>query len=200
MNPFKVAAIFVIVWALATIAFVTFSDPIKDMAESTLLLNLDSGHGSGVHIGNGYIVTAAHVAVGNITAVDTNGREYKTELLFRNVNYDIALLKVNGDSLINAAFLDCGYYPVDTKIRTEGYPMGFGYQKTHGRISGGVRSNSGQWKESYIINGTILKGMSGGPAFLEDSNSFIGVNVGTYQGILGTVVPSPVVCKLMGRE
>src|SRR5689334_17646010 len=58
-----------------------------------------SGTGSGVAIGNRYILTAGHVATMNdkLTAKDSLGRTHNLTVLWVNTGKDVALLRLDDD-------------------------------------------------------------------------------------------------------
>jgi len=169
------------------------------------------GHGSGVNIGNGFVVTAGHVADGNKTVKlkTSDGRELDADVLWVNNTYDIALLRADG--LGGGSSLDCRTAKTGEQIQAAGNPMDLEFVSSFGRIAGDVRE-AGPWKEVLVTDITIVMGQSGGPVF-EPDGRVIGITVGvataTLQGGIigatpsltgfGLVVPSSTVCRLMGR-
>src|SRR5690554_3199096 len=64
---------------------------------SVMKLSADKGHGSAVHIGSGYILSAAHVVpdgVKEMTAKLDDDSEHTAEVLWTNAAHDIALLRL----------------------------------------------------------------------------------------------------------
>jgi hypothetical protein len=160
-----------------------------------------TGHGSATHIGDGLYVTAAHV-VKDVATVKINGVE--SAVLWANSTYDIAL--ISGPSQANVVPLACYDAAVGEVGDAHGNPLQFTDISTTLTVAGeaGTLSN---WKLAMPMDGTMAAGMSGGGWVI---NGFLaGVNVGvamapTPVGLpsffgISVVVPSSVVCDLMGR-
>lgn len=181
--------------------------PITDAAAVRILTK--DGVGSGVSIGNGFIVTAAHV-VGKDKAVKIklrDGAGSDGEVLWSNTAYDIAMVRIG--SRQQGAAIDCGAAHVGDDIVSVGNPLGIDFVTAFGRIAGDPREH-GPWKSVYVTDATTIMGMSGGPVFSVDGK-LIGITVGVaiapvvvdgtaYPSVtgFGFVVPSSVVCELMG--
>lgn len=169
------------------------------------------GHGSGTHIGSGYIVTAAHVVdtARSVVIKTDNGRKRYAQVLWVNKDYDLALLRT-GPHGIAAANLSCRALHVGDAIRADGNPLNIEFVSSSGRISGDARPTE-RHKSAYITDMTTVMGMSGGGVF-DKAGDLVGVTsavavaplkVGTgYVPSLtgfGMAVPSFEVCALMGR-
>ena len=167
-----------------------------------------NGHGSATNIGNGYFITAAHV-VGSDTIVDiktSSGATSQAEVIWSSTKYDVALMRSDIEG-VGVADLECRTPQRGESIRLSGNPINLEYIDTYGVVAGDAMFDIGPWSESIPINAAIAPGMSGGGAFDNDGD-LIGVNVGVMMmqvGMgggpvgLGYVVPSSVVCMLMGR-
>jgi S1-C subfamily serine protease len=179
-------------------------------AISTVLVSDVSGHGSGVHIGHGYIVTAAHVVEDNPTVqiTDSLGHKHTGTVLWSNKVYDIALVRIGDYSDVGSARLTCSHsIPVGTNVSAVGNPLSLENITTWGKISSDIRER-GPWKLSVVADMTIAPGMSGGPVF-DAVGEVVGIVVGVAimpndMGIVAPfavsyVVPSEAVCALMGR-
>lgn len=167
---------------------------------------LPAGHGSGVHIGNGYILTAEHVASkGEVTIKSDAGDIRPGTVLWSNADYDIALIRAKPDRL-GVADLNCADLAPGQAVIAFGNPTELEFISTNGRVAGTVRS-VGEWKVVFPVDMTILPGMSGGPV-LDTNGRVAGINVGvltapigfasSFTGI-GVAVPSSVVCELLAR-
>jgi S1-C subfamily serine protease len=180
--------------------------PITDAA--TVKVLVENGLGSGVSIGNGFIVTAAHV-VGDATGVkikERDGKETTADVLWASKTYDIALLR--SDAYIPAATLSCRTAHVGDTITAVGNPLGLEFISTFGKIAGEPREMLPAWKSAFVTDITVIMGNSGGPVF-DENGDLVGIAVGvlgvpgandskSYIG-LSMVVPSSVVCALLGR-
>lgn len=168
-----------------------------------------SGHGSGVHIGGGYVVTAAHV-IGDGTPVvrvkSMGGGEIVAEILWRNDAADIALLRsaLPDD---RRADLACRMPVVGEEVLAEGNPANLEFLTSWLKVSGRVEER-GRWRSAMVVNGTILQGMSGGPLF-DREGRVLGIVVGTLaMGSspfamaptgFGFAVPATEICRLLAR-
>lgn len=186
--------------------------PVKPVTDAaTVRIELPDGLGSGVAIGNGYIVSAAHV-VGKSKSVDIklrDGGKGSADVLWINEAYDIALLRTEIRTL--PAALSCIQAKVGAQISAVGNPLGMEFITAYGKIAGDARVMGDKWKSAYVTDMTTVMGASGGPVF-DDAGFLIGITVGvtsaplkTENGYIpslvgfGFVVPSTVVCELMGR-
>lgn len=178
------------------------------MAASDVRVISPQGHGSGVHIGDGYIVTAAHVvwADGQYTVKDTEGREVEAEILWKNGAYDIALLRVKQYETTGTSRISCKVPERGTEVLSKGNPFDIQFIETRGYIAGPVQ-NIGNWREAMIADLTLGPGMSGGPVFNRRSE-VVGINVGVRLDRRGlsssptgfsVIVPASAVCKLLAR-
>lgn len=180
---------------------VTFAASVK--------INVGGGHGSGVSIGEGYIVTAAHV-VGDAKVVSIKSTENKissADVLWANHQYDVALLRTT--ARIPAALLSCANVKAGDDIESIGNPLGVEFVSSYGKVAGGIRSTP-RVKSVFVTNSATVMGQSGGAIFhdgkivgitsmvmvapLKSGNSFVPSLVG-----FGFAVPSSIVCELMGR-
>ncbi|WP_164903167.1 S1 family peptidase [Rhizobium leguminosarum] len=184
--------------------------------DSVVMVNLADGHGSGVHIGNGLVVTAAHVADGTkpIKIKSSDGAEADAEVLWANKAYDVALLSTKG-KIPGSAEIDCRAPKLGDEIQAAGNPLNLEFVSSFGRIAGNVRK-ADPWREVVITDITTVMGVSGGPVFGKDGR-VVGIAVGvvpaplkiddgkggtTYAPSLtgfGTAVPGSVICMLLGR-
>lgn len=177
-------------------------------AKPVVKVKMGEGHGSGVHIGHGYIITAAHVvgkeAVAGILATD--GTERKAAILWANTVYDIALLRLEEFDGLADAKLAC-VTPIDGEpLIAEGNPSRMEFLALRGFVSGGARE-IGPWKIAIPVDLTLIGGMSGGPVY-DRAGHVVGITVGhlalpmgfTMSWVrLGMIVPGEVVCDLMAR-
>lgn len=191
-------------FAAPTVAAYTAPQPTE---AATVKVILKNGHGSGVHIGNGFVVTAAHVT-GDAATVELKTKDGKTrpaDVLWVNKAYDIALLRTSPETL-PAAHLDCRMAEAGTAIEAIGNPLSVEFVSAYGKIAGAPRAQ-GPWKSVFITDITTVQGQSGGPVF-GSSGYLVGITVGVmgvpmgFSASLvgyGFVVPSTEVCALLGR-
>lgn len=182
------------------------ASPMK--ATSVVKVLIDGGHGSGVHIGNGLILTAAHVVEGKtgIRLKNSFGDIQGAELLWTNKSRDVALLKVKRPDRLQASTLICAPLVPGQKITAEGSPGTAEFVRLRGEVAGAARK-SGPWLWAIPIDISGGPGISGGPIF-DEHGRIAGIYVGAYLvrvGMnatlmgLGLAVPSDVICELMAR-
>ena len=178
-------------------------------AGSTVKIERDGGHGSGVHIGHGLILTAAHVVDG-VESVDVKtdtGKTTKGDVVWISKDYDIALVSTEADHL-SASRLSCLPLEVGQNVMAKGNPGGLNFISSWGRISSGIEKR-GPWRSSIIVDISIAPGSSGGPLF-DDHHRVVGIVVGiALTSVVGApfpmgapvplsyVVPAMAVCRLM---
>lgn len=217
---YRYAALAVLAFAVIIVggvAVATPSAPPKAPSEyvtdaSVVYVDTATGHGSGVHIGDGYILTAGHVADGakNLQIKSAGGKFRPAEVLWINKEYDVALLRTDAAG-IGAATLACRYAHVGEDIRAIGNPLSLEFISSYGRISGEVRK-LGPWNAVLVTDLTTVMGQSGGPVF-DEGGALVGITVGVVSAPIptpfgpvftltgyGTIVPSKTVCDLMARS
>lgn len=202
-------ALFLVIAATSAAAYALRPPPALPATETaTVKIQVNDGHGSGVHIGDGFIVTAAHV-VGDAKEVQLKakgGALRKADVLWVNKANDIALLRTSSDGL-GIAKLGCHGVRVGDTIVAYGNPLKIEFVAAYGRIAGEPRE-TGPWKSVYVTDITTVMGQSGGGTFAENGD-LIGITVGVmaapigFSGSLvgyGYVVPSTAVCELLARK
>ena len=154
--------------------------------------------GSGVIFSeDGYIVTNTHIISGNklIKVKLHTGEEFDANLIGADVNADIAVLKINSNSLlkpINVSNSDD--LKIGDKVLAIGNPYGIGISVSSGIISATGRDYGNPYLELIQTDAAINPGNSGG-ALINENGNLIGINTkifsrtGAYQG-LGFAIPS----------
>jgi S1-C subfamily serine protease len=174
------------------------------MASAFLKVSDPMGHGSGVHIGNGYVLTAAHVVGLNktMTILDDEKRAMAGEVLWANAEYDIALLRLPGAAHVESAPLSCAKTYVGQPVKAYGNPQDLDFVFTFGLVNGEPRKWA-VWREVVPADLTVIPGQSGG-AVVDAQGSVVGITVGVMiwqYGLSGQgfFVPGSAICELMGR-
>lgn len=177
---------------------------VPDLASPHLKVIAGAGHGSGTHLGNGFILTASHVVDGGdkITVKSDAGTSYPAEVLWVNKGYDVALLYVGTPMTVGALDLDCAPHKAGERVTLYGNPMDLEFVYTHGWINGDQKQR-GPWRETLPLDMTIVMGQSGG-AVVGENGKVIGIGVGVmvaFQGLtgIGYMVPATSVCHLLGK-
>lgn len=195
----------------ATIAVERLAPSVPVTDASSVLIRRPNGLGSGFYIGNGIIVTAAHVVAGAKTvSIKTEaGRVSSAEVAAIDEKSDVAILRARGQFL--PAEMNCDTVPVGTEIVAYGNPRGMEFVAAFGRIAAAPREVDE--RQAYITDMTTVMGQSGGAVFAggkvigitsavmlaplraggsEDNPIYVPSLVG-----FGFVVPSSVACKMV---
>ncbi|MNL26855.1 Periplasmic pH-dependent serine endoprotease DegQ precursor [compost metagenome] len=172
----------------------------------------DMGHGSGTHIGGGYILTAAHVVEDDksMKIKTNNGLLRYAKVLWVNKDYDVALLRTSEQGM-KSAHLSCRALKEGALIRADGNPLNIEFVSSSGKISGSAR-DFGKPRSAYVTDMTTVMGMSGGGIF-DRNGDMVGivsavavapmkVGAGYVPSLtgFGMAIPSFEVCALMGRS
>lgn len=169
-----------------------------DLDSSVTIID-DGEQGSGVYIGEGRIVTAGHMVDDNdeaghfpswkhIQVLTAYGETIHATVVWYSKKYDIAMLKLdripNKIGFAAPALTDA---PVGTAIRVEGNPLGEHFVNTWGHIGGSSRTFS-DWLVVTPIDVQICRGNSGGPVYIDGTNTVVGIIVGQQLDPMGTMV------------
>ena len=149
-----------------------------------------SALGSGVIVDaeNGYLLTNNHVIemAEEITVTLTDRRVFQAELVGADPETDVALLKIDADSLTALPLADSGELQVGDYVVAIGNPFGLGQTVTAGIVSAVGRS--GLRIESYEdfiqTDAAINVGNSGG-ALINLKGELVGINTAIYAGRVG---------------
>ena len=148
--------------------------------------------GSGVIVDaeNGYLLTNHHVIdnAEQITVALTDRREFEAEVVGADPETDIALLKIEADSLTALPFADSNELQVGDYVVAIGNPFGLGQTITAGIVSAVGRS--GLRLESYEdfiqTDAAINVGNSGG-ALINLKGELVGINTAIFSGRGGNI-------------
>jgi S1-C subfamily serine protease len=174
---------------------------------STVKVELVQSHGSGVHIGDGLVLSAAHVASeGDVVKLKLDdGTTRDAKVVWASKASDIALLQTSPTGL-SASPLSCAPAIVGQPVTARGNPLVLEFVTTYGHIVGAPRQMQ-EWASVVPVDMVILPGMSGGPLF-NSAGEVVGINVavltvplGLSASItgLGMVVDAKHICSLLGR-
>lgn len=151
------------------------------------------GHGSATHVGNGYYLTAAHVIKDGHIPMITGG--IKTEIMWVNREYDIALLKADTPDTETIP-IDCRLPKIGESVSLHGNPRFLEDITTYGRVAGGDVPIE-KWRSLVTVDATAAGGMSGG-AILDGDRELVGVLVaGLRTEPFTFIVPASTICMLM---
>ncbi|MDP1694847.1 MAG: trypsin-like peptidase domain-containing protein [Candidatus Woesearchaeota archaeon] len=173
-----------------------FSAILEDVFPGVVNIATDQGRGSGAIItDDGHIVTNYHVIKDAqiIQVVDYNKRIYTAIPIGAHVQYDVAVLKING-SFNELQFADSSKVKVGERVVAVGNPAGLGFSVTEGIISQTERIISQQGPPMIQTDVPINPGNSGGP-LINTQGNIVGINrlkIAGYES-LGFAIPSNLV-------
>jgi serine protease Do len=183
-----------------------FANPPAPKAISTVLLSDDTGHGSGVHLGHGFILTAAHVVEDHseMEVTDSDGHKQIGKVLWANKTYDVALIRVDSAAALAASPLNCSAAPpkIGDEVVAIGNPLSIGTIRTYGRIAA-LAEERGPFATAIMVDLTVAPGMSGGGVF-DKAGNLVGIvnafaTAMPFGYAISYVVPISAACTLMGR-
>lgn len=158
------------------------------------------GHGSGVHIGGGYILTAKHVIEGaeTVEIEERDGKRSRAVVLWAHVAEDLGLVHTNHYESMAVADLACRDAIIGEIIYAIGNPLMRKFVMTKGTIAGPAEPLEETKETLLTADITLAPGMSGGPVFdaegrvLGFTKAFFTVSPG-----LALIVPATVACRML---
>jgi S1-C subfamily serine protease len=158
-----------------------------------------SGGGSAVVITpDGFMLTSAHVVEGSRrgSASFVDGREMRFEVVGADPLSDLAVLRVDGDTLNPAPLGDAGELQVGQLVVAIGNPHGFAGSVTAGVVSAlgrslpvGRRGGPHRLVENVVQTDAALNPGNSGGALVEGSGRVVGINTAVAGVGLGLAVP-----------
>ena len=173
--------------------------------------NAPSGLGSGVIISaDGYIITNNHVIDGasKVEVVLNNQKTYAAEVIGKDANTEIALLKINQNNLPFLNFVDSDNVKVGEWVLAVGNPFGLnstvtaGIVSAKGRSLGIIKNRNNSPIESFIQTDAAINPGNSGGALVNQNGDLVGINTaiqsqtGSYVGY-GFAVPSNLAKKIV---
>lgn len=149
------------------------------------------GLASGIIVNaRGHVLTNHHVIRdGREIEVTLNDRrQLQAQLLWSDVESDLAVLAIEADDLVAAEWGDSDAVEVGELVWTIGNPLGFTHSVTAGILSGKSRGEVAElpWHRLLQTDAAISRGNSGGP-LVNVQGQVIGINTAivgkTFQGI-----------------
>lgn len=182
-------------------------DYIYQRVFQSLVIIHNGRHGAGAGLiwrQDGSIVTNYHVIRrGTPRVSDMDGHEYPAEVIARDKQHDLALLKTDfPEALLPAPLANSRSLRVGQFALAIGHPWG-----QIGSVSAGIITSLGslplRWRRRSIdvirTDAGLAPGSSGGP-LLNAKGGVIGINTMIMGGDLGVAIPSHVVDEFVSKE
>lgn len=195
--------------------FIIFSQKnyyVENYQDSVVMVTNGHSKGTGFHIGNGYIITAAHVVANpsEYQIKTQNNDLYDVDIIETFEEYDVAVLKINViPSYLTDAKMTCKEPTVGTEIHSIGNPQNLEFTYVWGTVSySRIDDLFDKIKRVFVVDMTTVPGQSGAPLFneygkVEGMISAVMVHPfnGRFPNIVGYGygIPSNVICDLAGE-
>jgi S1-C subfamily serine protease len=206
-----------VIWAVFSfvlmflVLLVLFCRTFPAIGATSVYVSAGTGHGSGVYIGNGLIVTAGHVAqsadLSGQEQINNGGSNVTATVLWYDAVADVALLKLDKDLMgLRAADLACGKADpvVGDAIEAIANPLNLVNIHTYGRVAHNTSTYADNGDEVALIGDiTIGPGNSGGGVF-DAKGKLAGIVVaGAVATVFGNasllpltyIIPRSIICK-----
>lgn len=143
---------------------------------NVVLLKCGDAKVSGTYLGDGLVLTCAHLYEGDSyrsgTWVQFQGTAAKRgRLLARDERWDQALVEVSDPPEISGACLAYENPRVGDQMTAVGFQYGRKLIKTDGKLKQMLTAAAGQPTDWFAMSGNVCEGCSGGPIF--DANGFL---------------------------
>ncbi len=186
-------------------------DAVKDVLPAVVTIisqgNRGTGSGSGFFINNeGYVVTNNHVVENaeQLLVIYSQGGTAKAELVGTAPDFDLAVLKVDGDIPAVTTWGDSGEIPLGSQVVAIGSALGRYQNTVTAGILSGFNRELGPLRGLLQTDAAINQGNSGGP-LIDLAGQVIGINTlivrGGFQNAegLGFAIPSNVAMKVVDQ-
>lgn len=162
------------------------SNNLQDIAEavipSVVTIQSDTGEGSGIIMDEkGYIITNDHVVgeAGTLKIITHDGETYKGQVIGKDPQTDLALIKVDANNLTPATFGKSDAIRVADQVMAIGNPGGLEFSSTVtvGHVSALNRLvKVGNTSLNYIQTDTAINPGNSGGALVNSLGEVIGIN------------------------
>ncbi len=154
-----------------------FSLVIEASLKKVVTIATDVSAGTGFAVGNeGYVLTNNHVLEGsNLIQIQTYDKKiYTAELIGRNGDSDVAVLRITGD-IEGFEFANSDEVVPGQKVIAIGNPLGLSFTVTEGIVSATHREGPNGIARYIQTDVTLNPGNSGGP-LIDKAGKIVGMN------------------------
>lgn len=206
---------YIIMFLVIALLFIIIDDKsvlVKNYTDSVVMITSDSGRGTGFYIGDGYVITAAHVVANQADyKIETQENDvFSVEIIEKFTEYDVAVLKLDViPSYLVSVDMTCQDPEIGTELHSVGNPQVLEFAHVWGKVSyPRIDDLFDRFKRVFVVDMTIVPGQSGAPLFNDN---------GKVEGIISSVmihainaqapnivgygygIPSSVICELAGE-
>jgi S1-C subfamily serine protease len=171
--------------------------------DAVVFVDQEQGHGSGTHLGNGVILTAAHVVDGvdDFIIKDDKGNTSPGKVLWASKDYDVALIQTQYAGPSRS--ISCSPLRNGQPVHAVGNPGSLEFISTYGHVANPTPIKIDDTNELVTLDLNAGRGMSGGP-LLDAQGRVVGVvvaitNPARLVGSFTFAVPSSTLCRLLAR-
>ncbi|WP_299582568.1 trypsin-like peptidase domain-containing protein [uncultured Microbulbifer sp.] len=170
---------------------------------------MQSNLGSGVIVSdNGYILTNHHVVdqAAAIVILLADGREAHARMVGSDVDFDLAVLKIELDNLTSISVGEPESAQVGDVVLAIGNPFGVGQTVTQGIISAKGRhlenSGTGSHLQNFLQTDAAVNPGNSGGALVDSRGRLLGINTSIlnqsgYSGGISFAIPANIAFKVM---
>jgi len=182
-----IVSIFIVIICMMVLVPAANTTTPEDIIASTIVVTDGYGHGSGVYLGNGVILTAGHcLGIQDAWIEDSKGNQYSilNEVYCGDWTEDIGFIMINPKVDIPAMTKFGDMPELNDKVHICGTPLErvMGQNFTTGTITKlDVDFPDGWWDDAIIADAASYPGNSGGGVYNEDLE-LIGILVGGFVG------------------
>lgn len=197
---FSTFSVILSIYSIPAIEFLKVSaslsqqDDIKTYKQAVVTISTNDSKGTGFAIReDGYIITNEHVINGavTITVIFPDDTLYKAEVIEKNADVDLALLKIDADNIPTLTLAATKPYTMHEDVYFIGNPLAFSGIANQGTIIGESFAD-GITTAVVMMDAPVYKGNSGSPVLNKDGE-VIGIIFATGKrephGKVGLFIP-----------
>lgn len=176
-------------------------EPVQTANASAMVkVTVEAGEGSGFYVGNGLVVTAAHVIDGaqTIRIKSQDGTVCEAAAVNVDKEHDVGVARITGDcKLPSTATISCRIPTIGEALEAVGNPLEMEGVRVWGRVAATPRA-IGPWGVGVLVDMTSAPGLSGAPVY-DRNGEVVGIVVGAKNSAYGIIaltvmVPGSVLC------